>query len=96
MQKEKPCVHVTSAVNFKQKAVDSWAFYGPVCQLGFEDFQNKVLWKISGPKRQKVTERSRKLHNDELHDLYSLRNIIKSGDSSVGIATRLRAGRSGF
>jgi hypothetical protein len=37
-----------------------------------------------------------KLHSDEIQNLSSLPSIIKSRDSSVGIATRLRAGRSGF
>jgi hypothetical protein len=36
-----------------------------------------VLRNIFGFKRQKVTEGWRKLHNEELHDLQSLSNIIK-------------------
>jgi len=38
-------------------------------------FENRVLRKIFGPKRDEVTEEWRKLHNDELDDLYSSPNI---------------------
>jgi hypothetical protein len=34
-------------------------------------FENKVLRRIFGPKRDEVTGGWRKLHNEELHDLYS-------------------------
>jgi hypothetical protein len=36
-----------------------------------------VLRKISGPKTEEVTGDWRKLHNEELNDLYSLPNIIR-------------------
>jgi hypothetical protein len=39
-------------------------------------FENRVLRKIFGPKRDEVTGEWRKLHNDELYDLYSSPNII--------------------
>jgi hypothetical protein len=35
------------------------------------------LRRIFGPKRDEVTERRRKLHNEELHNLYSSANIIR-------------------
>jgi len=38
-------------------------------------FKNKVLWKIFGPKRDKVTVQWRRLHSEELYDLYSFPNI---------------------
>jgi hypothetical protein len=34
-------------------------------------FDNRVLRKIFGPKSDEVTGESRKLHNEELRDLYS-------------------------
>jgi hypothetical protein len=40
-------------------------------------FQNKVLRRIFGPKRDEVTEEWRKLHNEELRDLYSSPSIIR-------------------
>jgi hypothetical protein len=40
-------------------------------------FENKVLRRIFGPKRDEVTGEWTKLHN-ELHDLYSLPSIEKS------------------
>jgi hypothetical protein len=38
-------------------------------------FQNRVLRKIFGPKRDEVTGEWRKLHNEELHCLHSSPNI---------------------
>jgi hypothetical protein len=40
-------------------------------------FQNRVLRRIFGPKRGGVTGGWRKLHNEELHNLYSSPSIIK-------------------
>jgi hypothetical protein len=40
-------------------------------------FEKGVLRRIFGPKRDEVTGGWRKLHNEELHNLYSLPGIIK-------------------
>jgi hypothetical protein len=40
-------------------------------------FENRVLRRIFGRKRDEVTEELRKLHNRELHDLYSSPSIIR-------------------
>jgi hypothetical protein len=40
-------------------------------------FENRVLRRIFGPKRDDVTGGWRKLHNEELHNLYSSPNIIR-------------------
>ena len=41
-------------------------------------FENKVLRRIFGAKKDEITGELRKLHNAELHALYSLPNIIRS------------------
>ena len=40
-------------------------------------FENMVLRRIFGPKRDEVTGEWRRLHNEELHDLYSSPNIVR-------------------
>jgi hypothetical protein len=40
-------------------------------------FENRVLRRIFGPKRDEVTGGWRKLHNEELHGLYSWPSIIR-------------------
>jgi hypothetical protein len=43
---------------------------------GLRVFENRVLRRIFGPKREEDGS-WRKLHNDELHNLYSLSNIVR-------------------
>jgi hypothetical protein len=40
-------------------------------------FENRVLRRLFGPKRNEVTGEWRKLHKEELHDLYSSPSIIR-------------------
>jgi hypothetical protein len=40
-------------------------------------FNNRMLRRIFGPKRDEVTEEWRRLHNKELYALYSSPNIIR-------------------
>jgi hypothetical protein len=40
-------------------------------------FENRVLRRIFGPKWAGVMGGCRKLHKEELHDLYSVPNIIR-------------------
>jgi hypothetical protein len=46
-------------------------------QLRLRVFENRVLRGIFGPKRDGVTGEWRRLHNEELYDLYSSPNIIR-------------------
>jgi hypothetical protein len=59
-------------------------------------FENRVLRRIFGPKREEDGS-WRKLHNDELHNLYSLPNIVRMIKSRrmrwVGHVARMGEGR---
>jgi hypothetical protein len=46
-------------------------------------FENTVLRRIFGPRRDEVKGEWRKLHNEELHILYSSPNIIRQSKSST-------------
>jgi len=41
-------------------------------------FKDKSAKKISGPKRQEITEEWRRVHNKELHNLHMSQKKIKS------------------
>ena len=62
--------------------------------------ENRVLWKIFGPKRDEVTEDWRKLHNEELNDMSSSHNnvlvIISRRMRWAGHVTRLGDGRDAY
>jgi len=40
-------------------------------------FENRVLRRLFGPKRDEVTGEWRKLHNEELNDMYCSPNIVR-------------------
>jgi hypothetical protein len=40
-------------------------------------FENRVLRKVFGAKRDEVNREWRKLHNDELRNLYPVPNIVR-------------------
>jgi hypothetical protein len=46
-------------------------------ERGLRVFENRVLRRIFGPKRDEVTGEWSKLHNEELNGLYSLPNIVR-------------------
>ena len=60
-------------------------------------FENRVLRRVFGPKRDEVTGEWRKLHNEELSDLYSLPNIVRMVKSRrmrwAGHVARMGEGR---
>jgi hypothetical protein len=60
-------------------------------------FENRVLRRVIGPKRDEVTGEWRKLHNEELSDLYSLPNMVRAVKSRrmrwAGHVARLGEGR---
>jgi hypothetical protein len=62
-------------------------------------FQNRMLRKIFGPKREEDGS-WRKLHNDELHDMYSSLNIVRVIKSRrmrwAGHVARMGKGRDAY
>ena len=64
---------------------------------GLRVFENRVLRRIFGPKRDGVTGEWRKLHNEELNDLYSSHNIVRVIKSRrmrwAGHVARMEEGR---
>jgi hypothetical protein len=60
-------------------------------------FKNNVLRRIFGPKRDEMTGEWRKLHSEELHNLYSFPDIIRQVKSSrmrwAGHVARMREER---
>jgi hypothetical protein len=60
-------------------------------------FENRVLRRIFGPKRDEVTGEWRKLHSGELHNLYSSAHIIRQTKSRrmrwAGHVARMGEGR---
>jgi hypothetical protein len=46
-------------------------------------FENRVLRKLFGPKRENVTGDQSRVDNEELHDLYSSPNIIRVTNQEV-------------
>jgi hypothetical protein len=61
-------------------------------------FENRVLRRIFGPTRDEVTGEWRKLHNGELHNLYSSADIIRQIKSRrmrcTGHVARMGEGRN--
>jgi hypothetical protein len=46
-------------------------------ERGLRVFENRVLRRVFGPKRDVVTGEWRKLHNEELRNLYALPSIVR-------------------
>jgi hypothetical protein len=60
-------------------------------------FENRVLRRIFGPKRDEVTGGWRKLHNEELHNLYPSPRMIKSRRMSwAGHVARMSETRNAY
>jgi hypothetical protein len=53
-----------------------WGYETSDIRRGLWVFENRVMRRIFGPKRDEVTGGWRKLHNEELQNIYSLPSII--------------------
>jgi hypothetical protein len=53
-------------------------YWGESTYIRLRVFENRVQRRIFGPKRDEVTGDWRKLHNEELHNLYSSPSIINN------------------
>jgi len=45
-------------------------------EIRLRAFENRVLMRIFGPRRDEVTGEWRRLHNEELNDLYSFPKLF--------------------
>jgi hypothetical protein len=52
-------------------------------------FENRVQRRIFGPRREEVTGKWRKLHNEELNDLYCSPNIVRVKKIEKGVMGRV-------
>jgi hypothetical protein len=81
-------LRIQSVINFHIQKFFSNFIYGYIIKRYFQQrvkrlfrrlrvFENRVLRGIFGPKRDEATGEWRRLHNEELNDLYSSSNIIR-------------------
>jgi hypothetical protein len=63
--------------NYVPRPSHSPLFYYPNNKHRLRVFENRLLRRIFGPKRDEVTEDWRKLHDEKLHNLYSSPGIIR-------------------
>jgi hypothetical protein len=59
-------------------------------------FGKRVLRRILGPKRDEAPGEWRKLHNEELHDLYPSPSIISEEDEMGGACSTTRVKRNAY
>ena len=69
-------IYRTLILPFFLYGCETWAFT-LTDELRMRVFENRVLRRIFGPRRDEVTREWRKLHNEELNDLYSSPNIVR-------------------
>jgi hypothetical protein len=69
-----------------------------VAPIQLRVFENRVLRRIFGPKRDEVTRKRIKLHNEELNDLYFSTDIrvIKSRMRWAGHVARMGKRRGAY
>jgi hypothetical protein len=93
---------VTLLLNLKMRIYKTIIL--PIFLYGCETWslilRNRVLRRIFGPKKDEVTGEWRKLHNEELHDLYSSPSIIRIFKASrmpwAGHAARIGEKRNAY
>jgi hypothetical protein len=59
-------------------------------------FENRMLRRIFGQKRDEVTGGWRNLHNEELHSLYSSTSTIRMRTRWIGPVTRIGEKRNAY
>jgi hypothetical protein len=85
MLPHKKCINIVSSLTLRE-------------EHRLRVIENKVLRRIFVPKRDEVTGGWRKLHNEELHNVYSSPSIIrmiKSREDNMGRACSTNGGKEG-
>jgi hypothetical protein len=72
----KPTVHYNTYFGFVLYGCEIW-FLTLREEHRLRVFEKRVLRKIFGPKREEVAGGWRRLHSEELHNLYASPNIIR-------------------
>ena len=69
-------IHIITSLPVVLYGCETWSFTLRE-ELRLRLFENRVLRRIFGPERDEVTGDWRKLHNEELNDLYYSLNIVR-------------------
>jgi hypothetical protein len=68
-------MHTMTVLRFDSFAVETWSLTWRKEQR-LRAFEDKMLWRIFGPMREEVVGGWRRMHNEDLHNLYTSQYII--------------------
>ena len=75
-------IYITKILTVVLYACETWSLT-PIDEHRLRVFENSVLRRIFGPKMDEVTKERRKLHNEELNDLYSSLKFVRVVKSRI-------------
>jgi hypothetical protein len=77
-------IHRTTILHVVLFECEGWSLTLSEKKNRMRVFENRVLRKMFGPQRDEVTGEWRRLHNEELYDVYSSPNIIRIIKNEMG------------